>query len=71
MTDKPKVKIVKKADKGATTPKLSSAKAARYAAREMVSNVGDWVAEFKSRRADESRTAFEKFFANQPRPSES
>lgn len=71
MTEKMKVKIVKKGDKGGTAPKLSAAKAARQTAREMVSNVSDWVSEFKSKRADESRTTFEKFFANQPRPSES
>ena len=71
MAEKMKVKIVKKGEKGGTAKKLSSAKAARNAAREMVSNVGDWVSEFKTRRADESRNAFEKFFSTQPRPSES
>lgn len=71
MTDKPKVKVLKKAVKDQPSVGASSAKTARLAAREMVSNVSDWVSEFKSRRADESRHAFEKFFSNQPRPSES
>ncbi len=71
MNEKFKVKIVKKADKAAKPVKVSSAKAARYAAREMVSNVTDWVSEFKTRRADESRVAFEKLFPKQPQPSES
>lgn len=71
MTERSKVKILKKAAKDKPLVKDNSAKTAREAAREMVSNVSDWVSEFKSRRADESRTAFEKFFSNQPRPSES
>ena len=71
MTEKPKVKVLKKAVKAQPAGGANTAKTARLAAREMVSNVGDWVSEFKSRRADESRLAFEKFFSNQPRPSES
>lgn len=71
MTEKPKVKIIKRSAAAAeTTAKLNSVKATRLAAREMVSNVTGWVNDFKARRSDETRTALEQLFPKQPQPSE-
>ena len=59
MNGKSKVKIVKKASVAAAEPKMAGAKAARVAAREMVSNVTEWVTEFKSRKSEETKAALE------------
>lgn len=71
MTTKAKVKVIKKADLAPPKAKVAKAKGTRIAAREMVSTVSDWVSEFKTRRSDETRAAFDKFFSNRPQPSES
>jgi hypothetical protein len=71
MTGKMKVKVVKKSETQKQPGKQNTVKATRIAAREMVSNVTDWVTEFKSRRSEETKAGFEKLFSNQPRPSES
>lgn len=69
MTSKGKIKVIKK---NALTNQETSAKPAivekksRQAAREMVSNVTNWVTEFQQRRREETKQAFEKFLA--PRP---
>ena len=69
MTSKGKIKVIKK---NALTNQEVSAKPAivekksRQAAREMVSNVTNWVTEFQQRRREETKQAFEKFLA--PRP---
>ncbi len=72
MTDRTKVKVIKKSA-AAVQPqaKPKTAKVSRIAAREMVATVTDWVAEFKTRRSDETRAAMEKLFSNQPQPNES
>lgn len=70
MTNKSRVKVIKKSAVVAPAARPSSVKATRIAAREMVSNVTDWVTEFKSRRSDETRAAFDKLFSNQPQPNE-
>jgi hypothetical protein len=44
-------------------------KAKRNAARQVVSNVTNWVNDLQARKRDETKIAIEKFF-NQPRPSE-
>lgn len=71
MTNKPKVKIVKKSDIAATAPAPVKRNAARIAAREMVSTVTDWVTEFKSRKSEETKVAIEQLFAARTQPSES
>lgn len=43
----------------------------RTAAREMVSNVTDWVSDLKQRKGHETKAAFEMLFAANRRPSES
>ncbi|MEP6944655.1 MAG: hypothetical protein ABJA02_01975 [Acidobacteriota bacterium] len=70
MTDKSKVKVIKKSAAVAPAVKPISVKSTRVAAREMVSNVTEWVTEFKSRRSDETRAAFDQLFSKQARPSE-
>ena len=66
-----KIKVIKKSEATAKPIKQNSVKATRIAAREMVSTVSDWVTEFKSKRADETRVALDKLFAARPQPSES
>jgi len=63
-----KVKVIKKDKiKVATKPVVRSTRAA---AREMVSNFSNWVNDLQARKRDETKTAIEKFFNQQPRPSE-
>jgi hypothetical protein len=63
-----KVKVIKKDEiKAARKPAVRSTRAS---AREMVSNVSNWVNDLQSRKRDETKTAIEKFFNQQPRPSE-
>ena len=62
-----KIKVIKKDEiKTAAKPKASSKRAS---ARQMVSNVTNWVTDLQARKRDETKTAIEKFF-NQPQPSE-
>jgi hypothetical protein len=63
-----KVKVIKKGKiKVANKPAVRSTRAS---AREMVSNVTNWVNDLQARKRDETKTAIEKFFNQQPRPSE-
>lgn len=64
-----KVKVIKKGEiqaqvKEPAKPKRGSA------AREVVSNVTNWVNDLQARKRDETKIAIEKFFNVQPRPSE-
>jgi hypothetical protein len=62
-----KVKVIKKGEiKSEVRPVV---KAKRNAARQVVSNVTNWVNDLQARKRDETKIAIEKFF-NQPRPSE-
>ena len=64
-----KVKVIKKDEiKPAAKPQVRKTRAA---AREMVSNVTNWVNDLQARKRDETKTAIEKLFNQQPRPSES
>lgn len=63
-----KVKVIKKDEITKVTPK-KAVRSTRASAREMVSNVTNWVTDLQARKRDETKTAIEKFF-NQPRPSE-
>ncbi|MBX7055790.1 MAG: hypothetical protein K1X36_12615 [Pyrinomonadaceae bacterium] len=71
MNGKSKVKIIKKASIAAAEPKMTGAKSARASAREMVSNVTDWVTEFKSRKSEETKAALELLFTTKTQPNES
>jgi hypothetical protein len=63
-----KVKVIKKGEIKAV--RKSQVRSKRAAAREMVSNVTNWVSDLQARKRDETKTAIEKFFNQQPRPSE-
>lgn len=72
MTDKMKIKVIKKvdavkADTGVKTVKVSK----KAPAREMVSTVTNWVNDFQNRKREETKVAIERFFSSQPRTSES
>lgn len=70
MSKRAEIKVVKKSVKAISERKAKPTKAARNTAREMVTTVNSWVTEFRSRRAEESRSAIEKFFTGNPQPSE-
>ena len=63
-----KVKVIKK-DKIKVVAK-PTVRSTRASAREMVSNVTNWVNDLQARKRDETKTAIEKFFNQGPRPSE-
>lgn len=62
-----KVKVIKKGQVKAEVKPVVKAK--RTAARQVVSNVTNWVNDLQARKRDETKIAIEKFFS-QPRPSE-
>jgi hypothetical protein len=64
-----KVKVIKKSEIKPPTTKVAP-KSKRASARDMVSNVTNWVNDLQTRKRDETKTAIEKFFNQQPRPSE-
>lgn len=64
-----KVKVIKKAEIKPQSAKVAP-KSKRASARDMVSNVTNWVSDLQARKRDETKTAIEKFFNQQPRPSE-
>lgn len=68
MKERQKVKIIKKDEVKASAKVVAKSK--RAAAREMVSTVTTWVSDFQSRKREETKSAIENLFANQPRPSE-
>ena len=71
MDNKLKIKVVKKLEVKPAAAKPVKGNAARVAAREMVSTVSDWVAEFKTRKSEDTKAAIEKFIPRHPQPSES
>ena len=69
MTTKGKIKVIKKGTQAAAVaPKAAEVekKSTKVAAREMVSNVSNWVTEFQQRKRVETRSAIEQFFSQQP-----
>ena len=71
MTTKGKIKVIKKGTQAvaASTAAQSAEiekKSTKVAAREMVSNVSNWVTEFQQRKRVETRSAIEQFFSQQP-----
>lgn len=68
MTNKGKIKVIKKGTQAAATQNVVEEvekKPAKVAAREMVSNVSNWVTEFQQRKRVETRNAIEQFFSQQ------
>ncbi len=68
MNTKGKIKVIKKGTQIAVQPKVEN-KATQNSAREMVSNVTNWVTDFQQRKRDETKQAIEKLFTQQPQPS--
>ncbi len=64
-----KVKVIKKNE--IKSPAKTVTKSKRASARDVVSNVTTWVNDLQARKRDETKVAIEKFFNQQPRPSES
>ena len=72
MTDKMKIKVIKKVDAVKVdtmvkTPKVSK----KQPAREMVSTVTNWVNDFQSRKREETKVALEMLFGSKTQPSQS
>ncbi len=74
-TTKGKIKVIKKGTQAAAAataaePAIQAAeiekKTTKAAAREMVSNVSNWVTEFQQRKRIETKIAIEQFFSQQP-----
>lgn len=71
MTTKGKIKVIKKgtqvlAAASATESAEIEKKTTKAAAREMVSNVSNWVTELQQRKRIETKIAIEQFFSQQP-----
>lgn len=67
MTDKSKVKVIKKSEiKTAEPAKPAKAPSRKAAARDMVETVTSWVSDFQHRKRMETAAAFETLFAAQP-----
>jgi hypothetical protein len=63
-----KVKVIKKNEiKPQVKPVVKSKRAS---AREVVANVTNWVTDLQTRKRDETKIAIEKFFGQNPQPSE-
>lgn len=72
MTDKMKIKVIKKAEAVKTEAVVEAPKVSKKAqAREMVSTVTNWVSDFQMRKREETKVAFEQLFATRTQPSES
>lgn len=66
MIAKGKIKVIKKSELIKTAKPDVIEKKPTQAAREMVSNVTNWVSEFQLRRREETKQAIEKFFTPNP-----
>ena len=70
MTAKAKIKVIKKSDiTNADKPVEIKKETPQASARDMVSNVTNWVNDFQQRRREETKQAIEKFFTQQPQTS--
>ena len=63
-----KIKVIKRGEIKAPVKTLPKSKKA--SAREVVSNVTNWVNDLQARKRDETKIAIERFFNNNPQPSE-
>ena len=68
MIDKSKIKIVKRADVP-DKKRRKRAERSRTAARKIVSNVTEWVADLKHRKSDGTMAAIDALFGSRPEPS--
>jgi hypothetical protein len=65
-----KIKVIKRGEIKAPAKTLTKSKSKRASAREVVSNVTNWVTDLQARKRDETKVAIEKFFNPNPQPSE-
>lgn len=68
MNNKGKIKVIKKGTQPVVQKKVEK-KSTQESARQMVSNVTNWVTDFQQRRREETKQAIEQLFAKQPQPS--
>lgn len=67
-SNKAKIKVIKKKDlEIVKKPKVDDIKKKKEAAREMVSNVSNWVNDLQKRKREETKMAFEQLFPKHPR----
>ncbi|MCB1024346.1 MAG: hypothetical protein KDB79_08145 [Acidobacteria bacterium] len=67
MTDKAKIKIIKKKDLKTVKKVIKSeTKLKKESARKAVSNVSNWVNDFQKRKRHETKIAIENLFPKQP-----
>jgi hypothetical protein len=64
-----KIKVIKKNEIKVEAAPVKR-KSNRASARQVVSNVTGWVNDLQARKRDETKVAIEKFFNQQPQPSE-
>lgn len=65
MNTKGKIKVIKKGTQSSTV-KVVDKSSTKETARQMVSNVTNWVSDFQLRRREETKQAIEKLFSQQP-----
>ncbi len=71
MSTKGKIKVIKKGEvKNVEVSPLVEKKSKQESARQMVSNVTNWVSDFQIRKREETKLAFEQLFAARPQTSE-
>lgn len=68
MNTKGKIKVIKKGTTAVVENKVKKT-STKETARQMVSNVTNWVTDFQQRRREETKQAIEKIFSHQPQPS--
>jgi hypothetical protein len=71
MTNNAKIKVIKKGDIKPRSAVVESKKPSKKeSARDMVSTVTTWVSDFQHRKRNETRTAIENLFVQQPATSQ-
>lgn len=68
MNTKGKIKVIKKGTQTKVVKRVEK-NSTKETARQMVSNVTNWVTDFQQRRREETKQAIEQLFAQQPQPS--
>lgn len=61
-----KIKVIKKGERDVKASVMSENQTKREAAREMVSNVSNWVNDLQDRKRAEARLGFESLFRKGP-----
>jgi hypothetical protein len=70
MMDKAKIKVIKRGQNQAETKVEQNApKSSKALAREMVSNVTNWVNDFQQKRREETTQALQMLINERPEPS--